>query len=173
MIDLKPLVHTILKANALSPHGTHGVGHWARVLENGIRWRGGTDATSEIVQLSYFPRFQTINESVDHGHGRRGAELAAECVAHCSIYRTTSLIFFATPACTTPMVGRCRPCGSGLLGFADRLDLGRRGIVLREETLHRPPPRRGKLSNGPIGGLRLSVVPEVGEGTDWGIDMRR
>jgi uncharacterized protein len=36
-MNLKRVVHTVLEDYALPWHGTHGVGHWARVLENGLR----------------------------------------------------------------------------------------------------------------------------------------
>ena len=39
MLNLKLLVHAILEDYALPWHGIHGVGHSARVLENGLRWR--------------------------------------------------------------------------------------------------------------------------------------
>jgi uncharacterized protein len=36
-MNLKPIVHAILKEYALPWDGIHGVAHWARVLENGLR----------------------------------------------------------------------------------------------------------------------------------------
>ena len=36
MLNLKPIVHAILEEYALPWDGTHGVSHWARVLENGL-----------------------------------------------------------------------------------------------------------------------------------------
>ncbi len=37
MLNLKPLIHAILEDYTLSLNGIHGVSHWARVLENGLR----------------------------------------------------------------------------------------------------------------------------------------
>ena len=51
MLNLKPLIHQILEDYALPWHGTHGVGHWARVLENGLRLAKTTRANLEVVQL--------------------------------------------------------------------------------------------------------------------------
>ena len=39
MLDLKPIVDAILAEYTLPEHGIHGVAHWARVLETGVRWR--------------------------------------------------------------------------------------------------------------------------------------
>ena len=36
-LNLKLIVHALLEEYSLPPNGTHGVGHWARVLENGLR----------------------------------------------------------------------------------------------------------------------------------------
>ena len=78
-MKLKPLVHQILEDYALPWGGTHGVGHWARVLENGLRVAEATAAKVEVVQLfAVFHDSRRINESIDGGHGLRGAELAAE-----------------------------------------------------------------------------------------------
>src|SRR5208283_3634313 len=79
MLDLKPLIHRILEDYALPWNGTHGVGHWARVLENGLRLAETTGAKVEVVQLfAVFHDAHRVNEGVDDGHGRRGADLAAE-----------------------------------------------------------------------------------------------
>ena len=47
-MNLKPLVHRLLGDYALPWHGTHGIGHWARVLENGLRLAEATDAKIEV-----------------------------------------------------------------------------------------------------------------------------
>ena len=36
-MNLKLIIHEILEDYSLPIHGDHGVSHWARVLENGIR----------------------------------------------------------------------------------------------------------------------------------------
>lgn len=79
MTNLRPLVSVILEGYALPWHGTHGVGHWARVLENGLRLADATGVNPEIVSLfAVFHDACRINEDVDRGHGRRGAKLAEE-----------------------------------------------------------------------------------------------
>ena len=76
---LRSLVSVILEGYPLPRDGTHGVGHWARVLENGLRLADGTGVNPEIVSLfAVFHDARRINEGVDHGHGGRGAELAAK-----------------------------------------------------------------------------------------------
>ena len=36
-MNLKLIIHEIVDDYALPIHGSHGVTHWARVLENGLR----------------------------------------------------------------------------------------------------------------------------------------
>jgi len=64
MLDLKPIVQAILKDYALSLHGPHGVGHWARVLENGLRLAELTEANADAVRLfAIFHDSRRMNES--------------------------------------------------------------------------------------------------------------
>lgn len=81
MIPLKPIIHRILKDYALPCHGIHGVGHWARVLENGLRLAKETKANVEIVQLfAIFHDSCRVNEGSDFSHGRRGQNWPPSCV---------------------------------------------------------------------------------------------
>ena len=78
-MNLKPLIHRILEHYALPPHGTHGVGHWARVLENGLRLAEVTGAKIEVVQLfAISTTSRRVKEGHGDGHGQRGADLAAD-----------------------------------------------------------------------------------------------
>ena len=77
MLNLKSLIHRILEDYSLPWHGTHGVGHWARVLENGTRLAKETKANIEVVQLfAIFHDSCRVNEDADWGHGERGGNLA-------------------------------------------------------------------------------------------------
>ncbi len=61
----------------LPPHGRHGLGHWARVLENGERLAAITGARLDVVRLfAVFHDACRHNEGLDPGHGARGAALA-------------------------------------------------------------------------------------------------
>ena len=73
------LVQKIIGGYALPVLGTHGVPHWARVLENGLRLAEQTGAHREVVALfAVFHDSRRVNEGTDPGHGRRGAELARQ-----------------------------------------------------------------------------------------------
>jgi uncharacterized protein len=73
------LLSRILEGYSLSRTGTHGVAHWARVLENGRKVARLSEADLDVVELfSIFHDARRVNEAWDHGHGKRGAELARE-----------------------------------------------------------------------------------------------
>src|SRR5512135_1573761 len=75
----RKLIGSILKRYTLPREGTHGVPHWARVLESGRRLSETTGARRDIVELfAVFHDSQRINEAIDDGHGRRGSELARD-----------------------------------------------------------------------------------------------
>ena len=78
-LKLRPIVDAILDAYALDWDGDHGVYHWARVLENGVRLAEETGANIEVVQLfALFHDSRRLRESGDCDHGQRGADFAAE-----------------------------------------------------------------------------------------------
>jgi len=75
---LKKIAREILKGYSLEPRGIHGVAHWGRVLDNGLRLAEFTGANPGIVQLfGLFHDSRRLNDSRDPLHGARGAELAA------------------------------------------------------------------------------------------------
>lgn len=79
MLDLRPIVRAVLKEYSLPRQGIHGVAHWARVLETGVRLAEATGANVEVVRLfAVFHDCQRVTEKTDPSHGIRGASFAAE-----------------------------------------------------------------------------------------------
>jgi uncharacterized protein len=74
----KKLLKAIQKQYRLSWHGTHGIGHWARVRENGLYIADNIIGVNKtIIELfAVFHDSGRQNEHIDDGHGYRGAELA-------------------------------------------------------------------------------------------------
>lgn len=129
------LLRAIVGQYSLPWRGTHGLPHWARVLENGLRIAGDTGADPTVVSLfAVFHDACRVNEGWDLGHGRRGADLAAtmrgnsfglddgrfELLHYACVHHTDGL---------TDGDPTVRSCWD-----ADRLDLGRVRIT--------PNPRR-------------------------------
>ncbi len=77
-MNMSAIVIEILREYSLPISGVHGIAHWARVLENGLRLAEITGADTDVVTLfAIFHDSRRINEGHDNGHGFRGAELAA------------------------------------------------------------------------------------------------
>jgi uncharacterized protein len=71
------LIHRIITQFALNVRGTHGVSHWARVLENGRTLAAQTGADLDVIELfAIFHDAKRVKEGTDHEHGVRGAEYA-------------------------------------------------------------------------------------------------
>jgi len=76
-MDLTPLLSQIAVQYQLPPDGAHGLSHWGRVLENGLKLaeiEGGD--TIVITLFAIFHDACRHNQSLDPGHGNRGATLA-------------------------------------------------------------------------------------------------
>jgi len=130
------LIQEITKQYPLKIGGTHGVTHWARVLENGRRISKATGANLEIVEL--FAVFHDANrrrEGHDHAHGKRGADLAKELRGKYFDLNDLDFALLIT-ACEEHTSRKT----SGEISVvtcwdSDRLDLPRVGIAVRPERL--------------------------------------
>ncbi len=72
-------IDAFLEDYALPLDGDHGVAHWARVLENGLRLAEETQANVEVVSLfAVLHDSRRINEFGDPDHGPRAAAFAAK-----------------------------------------------------------------------------------------------
>ncbi len=134
--SVRSLLTVIHQQYALPWRGLHGVTHWARVYENGLRLAPHTRA--DLTVLLYFSLFhdaRRINEGWDQDHGRRGAELAV---------RLRGDAFELADGPLDLLLEACQRHTDGLLEAdptvqtcwdADRLDLARAGIQPRPAQL--------------------------------------
>lgn len=168
MLNLKPIVHAILEEYALPREGTHGVAHWARVLENGLRLAEETQANIEVVQLfAVFHDSRRVNEIIDDRHGQRGADLAA---SFWNRWFTLSdhefdLLYAACAGHTdgeTDADITIQTCWD-----ADRLDLGRVRICPDPRKLCTLAAKRPEVLKWADGRACFQVVPELVV-EDWG-----
>ena len=124
------IISEILEDYALPIRGDHGVAHWARVLDNGLRLAATTGANVEVVTLfALFHDSRRINEHTDFGHGHRGAEYASS-LRGSLVHLDDAGFELLYEACRLHTDGLTQ--GDVTLQAcwdADRLDLGRVGIT--------------------------------------------
>jgi uncharacterized protein len=171
MLDLKSIVHVILTDYALSWHGPHGVCHWARVLENGLRLAEATGANADVVRLfAIFHDSRRVNESTDCGHGQRGAELAAHLCGE---------VFDLPDPEFHHLYAACAGHEHGMIDAAttvqtcwdaDRLDLGRVGMHPDPRMLCTDVARHPDIIRWADGRAAFKVVPEI-VSMEWGIEL--
>lgn len=130
MHDFAGIMRSILDGYRLPVRGYHGVVHWARVAENGLRIAEANGGDPEVVRLfALFHDSRRVNEMRDEDHGLRGAELARSLrgsLVHLDDARFETLF----EACRLHTDGLT--AGDPTLQAcwdADRLDLGRVGIT--------------------------------------------
>ena len=90
-LNIPAVLKTVLEDYALPLNGDHGVAHWARVLENGLRLAEKPGQTSRL--SNSLPCCTTLGgrtKSLIHEHGPRAAEFAWSYVAASSISTTMS-----------------------------------------------------------------------------------
>jgi uncharacterized protein len=73
------LLEAIRAGYGLDWHGLHGIRHWARVYENGLRLAAENGARPAVVRFfAVFHDSRRLSEGKDEAHGPRGARLAEE-----------------------------------------------------------------------------------------------
>ena len=156
------VVREILARYRLPWNGTHGLPHWARVLETGRLLARNTGADLEIVALfAVFHDSCRTNEGWDHGHGKRGAELAASLRGD---------LFELEPSRFDLLYHACEHHTDGgtegdvtilTCWDADRLDLGRVHIAPSPDYLCTSAARREETIRWAEARSRSGFVPEI------------
>jgi uncharacterized protein len=123
------LLQEILRGYALPWDGYHGVVHWARVLENGLRVAARHGGDAEVVTLfALFHDSCRVNEHIDAGHGTRGGDLARS-LRGTLVHLDDARFDLLYAACALHTDGHTTGDPTMLACWdADRLDLGRVGI---------------------------------------------
>ncbi len=120
----------VIRTFPMGPQSIHGPAHWTRVEENAFRIREETGADPRVLLLfALFHDSMRQNEIIDEGHGRRGAEYAAELREEGRFKLEDDAFELLVEACIKHTDGETEghptmlPCWD-----ADRLDLWRCGI---------------------------------------------
>ena len=135
-IDWLKLWQIVSDQFPLGLYSVHGPAHWCRVERNALLLATRTGADVTVVRLfALFHDSRRRNEFIDPQHGQRGATLAAEMRGtHFGL--SDDAFAKLIHACTwhtdeqqnpDPTIGTCFD--------ADRLDLGRVGVIPDEEFM--------------------------------------
>ena len=170
-LDIPLILHAILEEYVLPWDGDHGIAHWARVLENGLRVADETGADIEIVQLfAVLHDSQRVNEFTDPDHGPRAAVFALKVRGF--LFDLPDHEFsLLQRACTGHTHERTHPnITIQTCWDADRLDLGRVGITPHPSRLCTEAARSPDILNWADARATHGVVPGLVT-TVWGIDL--
>ena len=129
-IDWEELWKVVGDQFPMGPNSAHGPAHWRRVERNGLLLAKRTAANVTVVRLfAVFHDSRRRNENHDPQHGRRGATLASEMRRlHFDLDDDSFATLLYACRWHTEEGRNCDPT-IGTCFDADRLDLGRVGIV--------------------------------------------
>ena len=170
-IGLQPIVKAILQRYVLPWDGLHGLAHWARVLENGRRLAQETGASVEVVTLfAVLHDSRRINESSDPDHGPRAAQFARKLRGKLFVLADHDFALLCR-ACEGHTHERTHPDVTIQTCWdADRLDLGRVGIMPHPSRLCTDAARRPEMLKWADGRAAMGVVPELVR-DEWGLSL--
>jgi len=140
---INPRLLALLKQDALlfnSP--VHGISHWETVQRNGLYLAQFTGADVQVVSyFAYFHDCMRENEHDDPEHGARGS-LYAKKYKHLLDLNDEQLAMLCR-ACSGHTYGRKSACATVATCWdADRLDIGRVGIVPNSKYLFSDEAKR-------------------------------
>jgi uncharacterized protein len=169
--DIPSILRVILEDYPLPRDGDHGVAHWARVLENGLRLAQETRANVDVVRLfAVLHDCRRVNEDTDPDHGPRAA----------AFVRTLRGRLFDLPgpdfrrlqrACAGHTHERTHPDPTIQTCWdADRLDQGRVGMTPHPGYLCTDVAKRPEVIRWADRRATFGVVPEFVR-EEWGIDL--
>lgn len=166
------ILDAILADYALPWDGSHGVAHWARVLENGRRLAKETGAILAVVELfAVLHDSRRISEGSDPDHGPRAAEFAEELRAVRLFELSDDAFLLLHRACAGHTHERTHPDVTIQTCWdADRLDLGRVGITPDPRLLCSDAARRRDMISWADGRASFGVVPQI-VSDEWGLDL--
>jgi uncharacterized protein len=170
-LNLPAILGAILEEYVLPWDGYHGIAHWARVLENGVRLALETGADIDVVQLfAILHDSRRINENWDPDHGPRAADFAMG-LRGLLFELPDSGLRLLHRACSGHTHERTHPDVTIQTCWdADRLDLGRVGIRPDPNLLCTAAARRLDTIKWADGRACLGSVPEFVR-SEWKIDL--
>ncbi|WZO96324.1 hypothetical protein EP7_003315 [Isosphaeraceae bacterium EP7] len=170
-INARLILDAVMEEYVMSPGGIHGVSHWARVWENGLRLATETGADVEVVKaFALIHDSKRWNDDDDPGHGPRAAVFARTLRGRgLELGEETFELLFV--ACRDHTSGRTHPDPTVQTCWdADRLDLGRVGICPEPAFLCTEAASRAVMIDWANGRSEACEMPDwVADA--WGIEI--
>lgn len=138
-IDFDRLWRHITAQTHTREYSIHGPDHWKRVERNGLLLATRTGADTTVVRLfAVFHDSRRENDGYDESHGARGAAFATTLRGNLFTLPDDAFTLLHY-ACTWHTEGQHHPDPTiGTCWDADRLDLGRVGIIPDPEFMSTP-----------------------------------
>ncbi len=156
------LLGLVLGQYRLSPAGTHGVSHWARVLENARRLAPFTGADLQVLELfALFHDACRLNEGIDPQHGPRAARLLSGIRSEVPLDDGRFALLVQACACHTRGPRPGAPVTVLTCLDADRLDIPRVGMAVRTGLLFSDAARDPDTISWATRRARRREVPEL------------
>lgn len=170
-VDVPLVLQHVLSDYALPLDGDHGVAHWARVLENGLRLTEATGASSEVVSLfAILHDSRRVNEFHDPEHGPRAAMLATRLRGHAFELDDHEFRLLCR-ACEGHTRERTHPdITIQTCWDSDRLDLGRVGITPHPSRLCTDIAKQPDTIKWAGGRATAGFIPTL-VADQWGIEL--
>ena len=157
------LLKRILPGYRLELDGLHGLNHWGRVWENGVRLAEETGINPGIpIYFALFHDSRRVSDGYDPEHGLRGAKLARKLREHIDL----------SPAEFDQLYYACEFHADGLTEAdlevqvcwdADRVDLGRVGIWPDRRLLCTSNAKSEQFLQWAHDRAIEEIVPDIGE----------
>jgi uncharacterized protein len=166
----KELFNVIRSHYAQSYGGTHGLSHWARVLENGRLLSSKTNANLHVVELfAVFHDSGRISEKRDPDHGQRGADLAKKLRGkHFDLPDHDFNLLY--DACVRHTDGETdADITVQVCWDSDRLDLGRVNIIPSPDKLCTKAARDPEVIAWALERSKVRFEPELMK-IEWGLN---
>ncbi len=160
-IDFEKLHSHLTESFQLGTRTKHGPDHWERVERYGVYLANASGVSVTVVRLfALFHDSCRQTDSVDHGHGERGAILA-ESLRNVYFTLTGPEMEQLLYACRHHTDGKTTTdLTIGCCWDADRLDLGRADITPKESLMSTPAGKE-LVRTGKVGKSFFEFVEEI------------
>ncbi len=170
MSNFSLILKAVLAQYRLQLNATHGISHWARVLENGRRLAPATGAAVQVVELfAILHDSQREKEGGDHDHGHRAAQFVSSIRSMIDLPDSDfGLLMEACDCHTRGAEGNADVTVLTCLD-SDRLDIPRVGMRIKTELLYTDAAKDPDILRWASTRAERRIVPNLVH-TEWQIE---